>query len=90
MLWLDQNDPEFTHALGTINRPVLLNPDVVWRAAIKFAYDGRAFMKAVETGVARVKPSRDELWERAERTIKRARDETKLLMDQKYIRAPPA
>lgn len=47
-------------------------------------------MKAIETGVARVKPSRDELWERAERTIKRARDETKLLMDQKYIRAPPA
>lgn len=47
-------------------------------------------MKAIETGVARVKPSRDELRERAERTIKRARDETKLLMDQKYIRAPPA
>jgi tRNA pseudouridine38-40 synthase len=30
--------------LGTINRPVLLNPDVVWRAAVKLAYDGRSFM----------------------------------------------
>lgn len=47
-------------------------------------------MKAVETGVARVKLSRNELWERAERTIRRARNETKLLMDQNYIRAPPA
>jgi malate dehydrogenase (oxaloacetate-decarboxylating) len=47
-------------------------------------------MKAIETGVARVKLSRDELWDRAERTIRRARNETKLLMDQNYIRAPPA
>jgi tRNA pseudouridine38-40 synthase len=30
--------------LGTINRPSLLNPDVVWRAAVKLAYDGRSFM----------------------------------------------
>ena len=27
-----------------MNRAVLLNPDVVWHAAIKLAYDGRAFM----------------------------------------------
>jgi malate dehydrogenase (oxaloacetate-decarboxylating) len=47
-------------------------------------------MKAIQTGVARVKLSRDELWDRAERTIRRARNETKLLMDQNYIRAPPA
>ncbi|MDW5564013.1 MAG: NADP-dependent malic enzyme [Methanomassiliicoccus sp.] len=46
-------------------------------------------MKAIETGVARVKLSRDELWKRAEGTIKRARSETKLLMDEDYIRAPP-
>jgi tRNA pseudouridine38-40 synthase len=44
MLWLNQYDSELTHALATINRPVLLNPDVVWRAAIKLAYDGRSFM----------------------------------------------
>lgn len=44
MLWLDQNDPEIAHALGTINRPVLLNPDVIWHAAVKLAYDGRSFM----------------------------------------------
>ncbi len=46
-------------------------------------------LKAIETGVARVKLSRDELWARAEGAIKRARDETKLLMDTDFIRAPP-
>lgn len=46
-------------------------------------------MKAIETGVARVRMSRDELWARAESTIKRARNETKLLMDTGYIRNPP-
>jgi tRNA pseudouridine38-40 synthase len=30
--------------LGTINRPALLNPDVIWRAAVNLAYDGRSFM----------------------------------------------
>ncbi len=46
-------------------------------------------MKAIETGVARVKFSRDELRHRAETAIKRARGETKLLMDTGYIRNPP-
>ncbi len=46
-------------------------------------------MKAIETGVARVKFSRDELWHKAETTIARARGETKLLMDTGYIRNPP-
>jgi len=39
--------------------------------------------------VARVKLSREELWARAEGAIRRARDETKLLMDTNFIRAPP-
>jgi malate dehydrogenase (oxaloacetate-decarboxylating) len=46
-------------------------------------------LKAIETGVARVKLSREELWARAEGAIRRARDETKLLMDTNFIRAPP-
>jgi malate dehydrogenase (oxaloacetate-decarboxylating) len=46
-------------------------------------------MKAIETGVARVKPSRDELWHRAETVIRRAREETQLLMDQEFILPPP-
>jgi malate dehydrogenase (oxaloacetate-decarboxylating) len=46
-------------------------------------------LKAMETGVARIKISRDELQHRAESAIRRARGETKLLMDQGYIRAPP-
>ncbi len=44
ILWLYQNHSKKAHALGTINRAVLLNPDVVWHAAIKLAYDGREFM----------------------------------------------
>jgi malate dehydrogenase (oxaloacetate-decarboxylating) len=46
-------------------------------------------MKAIETGVARVKFSRDELRHRAETAIARARGETKLLMDTGFIRSPP-
>jgi malate dehydrogenase (oxaloacetate-decarboxylating) len=46
-------------------------------------------MKAIETGIARVNFSREELWQRAESCIRRARDETKLLMDQGFIREPP-
>jgi malate dehydrogenase (oxaloacetate-decarboxylating) len=46
-------------------------------------------MKAIETGVARVKFSRDELRHKAETAIARARGETKLLMDTGYIRSPP-
>ena len=45
-------------------------------------------MKAIETGVARVKLSREELRSRAENAIRRARDQTKLLMDENFIRAP--
>ncbi|MEM2943947.1 MAG: NADP-dependent malic enzyme [Methanomassiliicoccales archaeon] len=45
-------------------------------------------MKAIEQGVAGVKPSRSELYERAEQIIKRARGMTKLLMDRGCIRPP--
>ena len=47
-------------------------------------------MKAIETGIARVKMSRAELSHRAEETIKRARGETQLLMKEGFIKAPPA
>jgi len=45
--------------------------------------------KAVEQGVARVKLTRDELYERATRIIKRSRDETTLLMKEGVIPLPP-
>lgn len=45
-------------------------------------------MKAMEEGVARIKMSRQELYERAESIIKRAREMTKDLMRLNYI--PPA
>ena len=46
-------------------------------------------MKAIETGIARVKISKSELTQRAEELISRARNETKLLMDKEYIKPFP-
>ncbi len=46
-------------------------------------------MKAIQQGLARVKMSRDELYERAEFIIGRTQKIVKLLMDQEHIRAPP-
>jgi malate dehydrogenase (oxaloacetate-decarboxylating) len=47
-------------------------------------------LKAIEQGVSRIKPSRDELRERAYTVIKRAREETEFLMRQGFIKpAPP-
>ncbi|MEM3589839.1 MAG: NAD-dependent malic enzyme, partial [Candidatus Bathyarchaeia archaeon] len=45
--------------------------------------------KAIEQGIARVKPSYKELYERAMEIIKRARDETKFLMEKGFIAQPP-
>ncbi|MCJ7664012.1 MAG: NADP-dependent malic enzyme [Desulfobacterales bacterium] len=45
-------------------------------------------IKAIEQGVARVKLSRDELYEKAARIIKRAREETALLMKEGLIPMP--
>ncbi len=45
-------------------------------------------LEAIRSNVALLKKSRQELYEEAERIIRRARDETKLLMDKKII--PPA
>jgi malate dehydrogenase (oxaloacetate-decarboxylating) len=44
-------------------------------------------LKAIEQGVARIKLSRSELFQMAESKIKRARDETGMLMEQGFI--PP-
>jgi malate dehydrogenase (oxaloacetate-decarboxylating) len=46
-------------------------------------------MKSIEQGVARVKPTRQELYERAVEIIKGARESTKLLMREGLIRKPP-
>jgi len=47
-------------------------------------------MKAIEEGVARVKLSREEIQKKAEETIKRAQDYTKLAMEKGFIPDPPA
>jgi malate dehydrogenase (oxaloacetate-decarboxylating) len=46
-------------------------------------------LKGIEQGVARVKPSRQELFEKAQTIIKRAREETKLLMSKGFIKPFP-
>lgn len=46
--------------------------------------------KAMEQGIARVKRSRDELYQRAYTMIKRARDQTQSLMKQGFIQQVPA
>ena len=47
-------------------------------------------LKSIEQGVARVKPSRSELYERASTIIKNARDSTELLMKHGLIKKPPS
>ncbi len=46
-------------------------------------------MKAMEQGIARLKLSRQELYEAAEVRIKRSRDLTKTMMDDGFIQPPP-
>jgi malate dehydrogenase (oxaloacetate-decarboxylating) len=46
-------------------------------------------LKSIEQGVARVKPTRQELYERAVDIIKSARESTKLLMREGLIKKPP-
>ena len=46
-------------------------------------------LKSIEQGVARVKPSRQELYERAKAIIQNARESVKVLMKQGLIKQPP-
>jgi malate dehydrogenase (oxaloacetate-decarboxylating) len=47
-------------------------------------------LKSIEQGVARVKPSRQELYDRASAIIRNARESTELLMKKGLIMAPPS
>ncbi len=47
-------------------------------------------MKAIEEGLAKIILSRDEIYKKAEETIKRAQDQTKAAMEQGFIPMPPA
>src|SRR5512135_1648058 len=47
-------------------------------------------LKSIEQGVARVKPSRQELYDRASAVIQNARDSTELLMRHGLIKQPPS
>ncbi len=55
-----------------------------------FPYEATAVaMKAIEQGIARKKLSRQEIYENAERVIKKAREQTKHLMKEGFIPPPP-
>ncbi len=47
-------------------------------------------LKAIEQGIARVKRTKQELWDRASKIIKETRDMTQLLMKENFISMPPA
>ena len=47
-------------------------------------------LKSIEQGVARVKPSRQELYERASTIIRNARQSTELLMKHDLIKQAPS
>jgi malate dehydrogenase (oxaloacetate-decarboxylating) len=47
-------------------------------------------LQSIKEGVARIKPSKQELWEKAVTIIKNARESTHLLMKQGFIKEPPA
>jgi malate dehydrogenase (oxaloacetate-decarboxylating) len=47
-------------------------------------------LKSIDQGVARIKPSRQELYERAKAIIQNARESTKLLMKEQLIKKPPS
>ncbi|HED23817.1 MAG TPA: NADP-dependent malic enzyme [Firmicutes bacterium] len=64
--------------------PTMDMPEVYPRVATATA------MKAIEEGVARIKPSREEVFKKAEATIKKAQAQTKTSMEKGYIPAPPA
>jgi len=63
--------------------PTMEDQEVYSREAVAVA------LKAIEQGVARIKASKQELLENAEKMIKRAREHTHILMDSKMILDPP-
>jgi len=63
--------------------PTMEDPEVYTREAVAVG------LKAIEQGLARVKPSRTELIEQANRMIKRAREQAEILMSSHLIPAPP-
>lgn len=78
---------DFAEERGTSEKDILPRMDeweVFPREAVACA------LKSIEQGVARVKPSRQELYERASAIIKNARESTELLMKQGLIKQAPS
>jgi len=63
--------------------PTMDDPEVYTREAVAVG------LKAIEQGLARIKPSRTELIEQANRMIKRAREQAEILMSSHLIPTPP-
>ena len=64
--------------------PTMDDPDLFPREAVRVA------LQAIKDGNARIKPSRQELYENASRIIMRSRDMTRKLMDSEIIKPAPA
>jgi malate dehydrogenase (oxaloacetate-decarboxylating) len=78
---------EFAEERGILEKDILPRMEeweVFPREAVACA------LKSIEQGVARVKPSRQELYERASAIIRNARQSTKLLMKHNLIKQPPS
>ncbi|HHX87433.1 MAG TPA: NADP-dependent malic enzyme [Firmicutes bacterium] len=70
-----------------------MNPDIIlptmdmWEVFPRVAT--ATALKAIEEGVARIKLTRDEIYKKAEESIQRAQNQTRCLMENGFILAPP-
>ena len=73
---------------GGMNPEMILPTMDMWEVFPRVAT--ATAMKAIEEGLARIVMSREEIYKKAEETIKRAQDYTKLAMDKGFIPEAPA
>ena len=72
---------------GGMNPEMILPTMDMWEVFPRVAT--ATAMKAIEEGLARVVLSRDEIYKKAEATIRRSQEQTKAAMDQGFIAMPP-
>lgn len=72
---------------GGMNPELILPTMDMWEVFPRVAT--ATAVKAIEEGLARIKMSREEIYQKAEATIKKAQDQTKAAMEQGFIPLPP-
>jgi malate dehydrogenase (oxaloacetate-decarboxylating) len=73
---------------GGMNPEMILPTMDMWEVFPRVAT--ATALKAIEEGVARLKLSKEEIYKLAEESIGKAQRQTKMLMDEGFIPAPPA